>query len=232
MRIVTVVFGGEPYTRFARVFHASVRKAMPRARFTTLRGRLPAEDGRPWDCRMNTEKLRLWLKAAERYPAEDLILADCDMLAVGDAAHVFARRDFDIGYTERSESLPLNGGILFVRPTRAARRWLRALERTNAEMRANPEFHAPWRQRYHGMNQAAMGYLVEHPLSGVRVRPFPCRRYNAVSLADWDSLDGETVFVHVKSSLRKVVLGLPVRAHDGAICERAAQLWRETEAGL
>lgn len=230
MRIVTVVFGGDPYVRFAHVFRRSVQRAMPAVRFTALRGRKPIDDGRPWDCRMNTEKLRLWVAAAERYTGEDLILADCDMLAVGDAAHVFEDRDFDIGYTTRSEGLPLNGGILFVRPTRAARRWLRALERVNAEMRADPEFHAPWRQRYHGMNQAAMGYLIEYPLAGVRVRPFPCRRYNAVSLADWSSIDGGTVFVHVKSSLRKVVLGLPVTTREAAACARAAQLWREAEA--
>jgi hypothetical protein len=230
VRIVTAVFGGEPYARFALVFRASCRQAMPGVRFSTVKGRTPVDDGRPWDCRMNTEKLRLWMEAAERWPRENLVLADCDMLAVGDVTHVFEDHGFDIGYTARSESLPLNGGILFIRPTRAARRWLAALARINAAMRRDPAFHAPYRDRYHGMNQAAMGFLLEQPIASVRVRAFPCRRYNAVGLDDWRKMGPETVFVHVKSSLRKVVLGRPVSRSESAACAEAAALWRAVEA--
>lgn len=230
VRIVTVVFGGDPYVRMARVFRRSCRLAMPAARFTQMRGLTPADDGRPWDCRMNTEKLRLWVEAAERYQAENLVLADCDMLAVGDVRHVFEDRGFDIGYTARTRGLPLNGGVLFVRPTAAARRWLAKLVAVNEVMRSDESFHRPYRARYHGMNQAAMGFMLENPLAAIRVRAFPCARYNAVSLEDWQGIGAETVFVHVKSALRKVVLGLPVDWQEAAACALAAQRWHEAEA--
>lgn len=228
---MTAVFGGEPYERLSRVFRRSCELAMPGAAFSLIRSTAPAEDGRPWDCRMNTRKLELWAEAAERHPSEALILADCDMLALGNAAPAFADSSFDIGYTRRSSILPLNGGILFVRPTRAARRWLRALVRVNEAMRGDPAFHGPFRARYHGMNQAAMGYLIEHPLAGVRVRAFPCRIWNAVGLEDWVAPDG-AVFVHVKSSLRKVILGRQVSPQEARACATVAARWRAVEATL
>jgi hypothetical protein len=231
VRIVTVVFGGEPYTQMARVFRRSCRLAMPEVRFTQLQGQTPAEDGRPWDCRMNTEKLRLWVEASGRYGDENLVLADCDMLAVGDVRHVFADRSFDVGYTRRSEILPLNGGILFVRPTLAARRWLAALWRINEAMREDPAFHAPFRARYHGMNQAAMGYLIEQPVAGVRVRAFPCSRYNLLG-NDLIQPDPDAVFVHIKSALRKLILGQPVGARDRALYGPMAARWHAIEATL
>jgi hypothetical protein len=226
LRIVTVVFGGEPYETLARVFERSVEIAMPAARFTRLECPVPVEDGRPWDCRMNTAKLRLWIEAAERYPGDNLVLADCDMLAVGDAAAAFADRDYDIGYTTRASLLPLNGGILFVRPTRAARRWLRALWQVNEDMRTDPEFHGPWRRLYHGMNQAAMGCLIEYPLKGVRVRAFPGARFNMIGQS-WVALGPESVFIHVKSTLRRAVLGEQLSPRDERLCRAAAERWRQ-----
>ena len=60
------------------------------------------------------EKASLWAYAARRYPGENLVLLDSDMLVIRDITNYF-QLGFDIGFTYKDETYPINTGILLVR---------------------------------------------------------------------------------------------------------------------
>jgi len=169
------------------------------------------------------------------YDNENVIFADCDMLCVGDVSPVF-NMDFDVAYTVRNDhtNIPLNGGILFAKPTDAilfakptdaAVRFFDRWEEVDGKMYADWNFHCPWRIKYAGMNQASFGYLREHAaeVPGVTLLDLPTKIYNAVN-TDWQRISSDTVFIHIKSKLRKAVLrGEPP---TGSMAP-AMQLWYE-----
>ena len=215
MRIVTVSFNypqrlkRPDYHRLLEVFERSVRHNMPKCEFRSIVIDPPDHEGAvkiPF--LSNTFKLAIWVEEAHAALAdnENLILADCDMLCTGDAGAAF-EQDFDIGYTVRDDhtNIPMNGGIVFVKPTFAAARFMTQWGEVDRRMYSDWNFHQPWRIKYAGQNQASFGYLLENPVSGVNMREFQTRVWNAVN-TDWNRLTTETVFIHIKSQLRKAVL--------------------------
>jgi len=156
----------------------------------------------------NTYKLAFWVAAVEEayLDGENLILSDSDMLCTGNPEPVF-EREFDIAYTVRDDhtNIPLNGGVVYVKPTEAARRFMQEWLKIDERMYEDWNFHQPWRIKYAGQNQASFGYLLENPVEGVTLLELPTRIYNAVN-TDWHRIGSDTVFIHIKSQLRKAVL--------------------------
>jgi len=234
MRLVTISFNYPPrlkrpnYLRLLDVFEASVRHHMPDCEIRALRVDPPDHSGaHKIPFLSNDYKLGLWHREVDLAVAEgqNLILADCDMLCTGDVSSVF-KHEFDIAYTVRDDhtNIPLNGGIVFVKPTAAAQRFFAEWARVDERMYRDWEgFHRIWRVKYAGMNQASFGYLLEHPVPGVQLVDLPTRIYNAVN-TDWHRIGSDTLFVHIKSQLRKAVL---TGAKPAGTLRPAMMLWYE-----
>ncbi len=217
MRLVTVSFNypvqlkRPDYLRLLDVFEASLRQKMPDCEICSLRIDPPDHRGaKKVPFLSNSAKLQVWASEMKRaaHDGQDVIFADCDMLCIKDVSPVF-NMDFDVAYTVRNDhtNIPLNGGIVFAKPTDAAVRWFDKWAEVDARMYEDWNFHCPWRIKYAGMNQASFGYLLEHTdeIPGVKLLDLPTYLYNAVN-TDWHRITSDTVFIHIKSKLRKSVL--------------------------
>lgn len=227
MTILTTVFNypdkPHDYHKLHEVFIASCKKHMPDVDVVTLYLNVPkAKDKRKPGIWTNTAKLRAqadYIKTCN----DDVVIADCDMLCMRSAYHAFDK-DFDIAYTvkaaNKKTNAPINGGILFVKNTQAAKDWIAELCAVNDRMYNDPDFHNTWRSKYYGMNQTAMGYLVE---TGHKAK---LHKYQTVEMnacdPDWINIDKSTVFVHIKGRLRDCVFGT-MRRHD---LDKIVSIWR------
>lgn len=239
MRLVTVSFNYPPklkrmnYRRLLEVFEASIRRHMPGCEICSLRIDPPDHSGaKKLAFLSNTSKLQIWAAEMKRaaYDGENVIFADCDMICTKDVSPVFDM-DFDVAYTVRDDhtNIPLNGGIVFAKPTKAALRFFTKWAEVDARMYEDWNFHCPWRIKYAGMNQASFGYVREHmeEAPGVTLLELPTTIYNAVN-TDWHLISSDTVFIHIKSQLRKAVL---TGAAPSGTMAPAMQLWYEA-AGM
>jgi len=236
MIIATVSFNYPPeykladYELLCRVFEASCKKYCPDAKFIDIKCDppiLPNGDKHALNFLYNTIKLEKWVELLESTD-ENVILADCDMLAIRHFSEdMIFNEVFDVGYTVRTETrhriddntreywgeqkihrMPMNGGIMFVKPTEEAREFFRKYLEVNQYLYDNPHIHKKWNLKYAGMNQAAFGCLFEDGEYKAKVKEFPCLKWNAVD-TDWAKIDmADTYFVHIKSRLRRLLLGL------------------------
>jgi hypothetical protein len=233
MTIFTVKFDvdtSDVWTRLLNVFKASIKRHMPETRIVECKIDKPAyNSSRPNNATYNTEKLKLWKRYMD-VADDNTIFADCDMLALHSAAGAFDT-DFDIGMTFRpvNSQPPMNGGIVFARPTKQAREFFEMWLEINDKMYADPPFHHKWRNRYLGMNQAAFGHMWETGMCDhIRTQIFPTRIWNAVN-QDWKYIDNETVFVHIKSELRRAVLN---NVAPYGVYARPLKAWYQIEKEL
>lgn len=227
MKICTVQFDrglGADYAELLSVFRRSVAKQMPGVVMDEIiLGDIPKDYSHNWVYQANTVKLEAWVKYLEQ-TNEDIILADCDMLATGDAAQAFAENpDFDVAFTGSLDrkTTPINGGIVFARPTEAARSFFRAWLAANKLLYDNPTLHAKYRARWSGINQAALGYLMNKGYPDCRIQFLPLQRWNNTD-SFWHAIDGSTVFVHYKGDLRTAVLA---RQKPHGPMKIAMELW-------
>lgn len=212
MQIVTVAFNSDlgnsyDYLLLKDVFKKSCEIHMPDVEFIEYLMEPSKKDaGRAYNFTYNSDKLKIWMDHMEQAD-QDVIFADCDMLCVKPAYHAFDK-PFDIAYTARTvvQRIPMNGGIVFARPTEGARRFFREWYRLNMILYKNPGKHQPYRERWAGMNQSAFGCMMENmDKYNFNIHKYYTREWNAVD-TDWGKIDQDTVFIHYKSALRKLVL--------------------------
>jgi hypothetical protein len=195
------------YSKLLDVFRHSVKLTMPKVKFIEKKIPAPVNNSkRQLNFMYNGVKLRLWVEFLEK-TKENVIFADCDMMALQSAEHAFDN-DFDVAYTERTriKRIPMNGGIMMARPTEAAKKFYREMLEVNDRMFKDLDFHHKWRCVYAGMNQAAFGYTLNNGNHGAKIHKYKTIEWNAVD-CDWTHLNEKTVFLHTKSKLRKSVLG-------------------------
>jgi hypothetical protein len=210
VRIATVVFDYRDLTRYQRLFlawEASVRESNPGAQIDVLKIPAPEITGEHKASFVsNTAKFQAWSQYLDTVQ-EPVILMDCDMIVLKDLSDAFSG-DFDIGLTKTGrDSPPYNGGVVFVQPTQKARDFIKLWDKVNEELYNNPQEHAKWWYWYKGMNQAALGKILETGLSEAKVKNFECREWNACDY-DWGRLNPDVVrVIHIKSGLRKACLG-------------------------
>ena len=225
MQIVTVQFNykGRPdYGLLLDVFRYSVKKYMPNVKFIEIKIEAPInKTGRQLNFNYNDVKLKYWRDFMEN-ATDDTIFADCDMLALQSAEHAFDI-PFDVAATFRTvkKRIPMNGGIICARPTEAAKRFFREWYQINHRMLHNKPFHQEWRRVWAGMNQAAFGYVFKKGKHCARIHRYMTREWNAVD-CDWNHLYEKTVFLHIKSKLRKLVLA---KREPFGIYKRAMEIW-------
>lgn len=224
MQIVTVCFDYDDRPEFKMlldVFRYSIKKNMPDADYIEYRPTPPPYDGRNHGYLDNTIKLKYWHDHM-LITKENTIFIDCDMLALKDAKHAFYNK-FDIAYTAcpRGYMVPLNGGVIFAKPTPAAREFFYRLMYINDKMYYDYSFHKPWQDKYHGMNQSAMGYVIENMASDIFLEKYTTQEWNAIE-CDWRRMTDRTVFCHINKQLRRfIVAGIPPRG----TLSKAMSLW-------
>ena len=213
MKIVTTKFkyAGKPfnYDVMHDVFIQSCRKEMPDVDVVTIPidNVKKVQDNKRPGYLSNTVKLKKYADFV-MFCDEDLILADCDMLCNGNAEVVFKELDFDIAITVKNPGhgtrCRINGGIIFVRDTPKAKAWVKEFNEVNEKMYKDEKFHKQWAEKYFGMNQAAMGYMIDASDNEAKVIELPTRTWNNCD-PDWDYVTDDTVFIHIKSSLRDAI---------------------------
>ena len=158
----------------------------------------------------NTLKLEKWVEYLRK--AEDnVVLMDCDMLVLRDFSDVF-NYDFDIGLTVNGTGeIPYNCGVVFVRNNDKAKNFIYLWNKVNKYLFENPPEHNKWRNHKHyaGMNQAALGCLLETEKYNAVIKKFECAEWNLCK-NNWLKIDNNSRIIHVKSTLRKAVFNTVV----------------------
>jgi hypothetical protein len=211
MKIVAVQFDYDSKNKYGRllsVFEKSVQKNWPEVGLEIIKIPPPASvSRRHHSFTSNHEKFKIWMDAVEN-ANEPVILMDCDMLVRAPFGEVFDQ-DFDVALTVRNNRLRYNGGVVFVKPTQAGKDFIRAWAESDALLYSDPKEHEQWRRKYAGMNQAALGRVIELGLHKAKILEVPCSKYNCC-LDDFTNIrysDPESVkVIHYKSGLRKSVL--------------------------
>lgn len=177
----------------------------------------------------NTEKLNLWTMAVDAAAVDTpILLIDADTAIVRPLDDVW-RRPFDVALTVRDKScrLPLNAGVVFLRANATTRAFMHAWRDANAHMMTDGEFLRPWRKKYGGLNQAALGYVLEKTAIGraTSIERLACQEWNCED-SSWTAFDGRTRIVHVKSSLRMAIFHYSPAWRD---LKPLMRLWIELE---
>ncbi len=218
-RLVSCVFGPEPYPRLARVLDYSARVHCAGWDVQLLRtppATCDPRDGTPLSSALgktshvtNTQKMLVWAAVVETAPDDTpILLIDCDTFITRPLDDIWAQ-PFDFAYTTKPDSrFPFNSGVVFVRATDRTRQFFRRWRDENLMMLRDRDHHQAWRARYGGINQAALGRALEAGWTSDLVRlELPCQEWNCED-AHWRTFDpAVTRIVHVKSALRLAVLG-------------------------
>lgn len=210
MKIISVAFKSSKdhtdYLKLNKVFLASTQYYNPEAIVDTYEINTTAKDNKKkWSYTANTHKLDKWVEIIENAD-DNLILSDSDMLCRGDLSPGF-EKEFDIAYTDKKTKrrLPFNGGVIFIRPTEKALKFVKKWREVNRQMYVNSSFHKRYNNIYGGINQASFGYMLEQKRDIAKLETLPCEIYNNVDIY-WNTALQKAKMIHIKGLLRKLVL--------------------------
>lgn len=177
--------------------------------------------------RANSQKLEAWVDRVRTAPdGAELLLVDADIVVCRPLDALWTL-DFDLAYTARSGKYPFNGGVIAVRVSSRTRWFMERWRAENERMLHAPLHHISWRVKYGGINQAALGCLLESGAwRDLSIRPVPCLEWNCED-SSWADFDPQvTRLVHVKSALRRAVF---TDVTPAAGLEPLVTLWRALE---
>lgn len=179
----------------------------------------------------NTQKMERWHRAVLEAPdGARLALLDSDTFLVRSLDPVW-ERPFDVAYTVKDHVYPFNSGVVFVRVSERVRAFFDDWLGVQLGLLADARAHEPLRARFGGINQAALGAVLESPLvAGLTVLGLPCLEWNCEDSA-WARFDpAVTRIVHVKSALRRCVFAMSgqVVAREQHL-QPLVDLWRSLE---
>jgi hypothetical protein len=200
--------GTDRYDRLARVFNQSVAMHYPEAKLHMIRIPPPREVKKNSGMTSNWYKFKAWSQFLDmRQDGDRVIFMDADLLVVRSLHDAF-ERDFDVALTKRTNAnWPYNGGVVFINVNQATREFVRMWGEIDDQMYNDSAFHEPYKRHYRGQNQASLGWMVEHDAGKTHIVELPCAEWNACN-EDWMRFDRKTTrVVHIKSNLRRAVLG-------------------------
>ena len=216
MKIVTVVFDypehSHDFNILHNVFKESCRVNMPDVEFVTIHPEnIKHVIRHPVIHTTNTIKLREWNKYIQAVD-DDVILADSDMLCHAPGYHAFDEK-FDIAYTMREEirrnhhepRRTINGGIVMVSNTAAAKSWINQMCEINERMYTDHMFHAEWLPKNPGLNQTAMMWMLKASNHPAIIHKYLTKEWNLVD-CDWHYVKQDSVFIHCKGALRTAII--------------------------
>ena len=235
MTLLTTVFrmsGASDYRRLHRVWEHSARKVMPDANIVTLDlGSVNGDNQHKPSITANRRKMDAW---AEYFVScdDDVVLMDCDMIVRRDFNEPFRQYEFDIAITKRDmpgASMPINGGVVMVRNTKAAHEFMQLWRDTDERLYRNKREHERWRKRYHGMNQASLGCVFNTENHEAKIQRLPCSKYNACE-KEWALINKlEPYAIHCKANLKRSVLSDTPVGKMNPRFHTAARIWRDLE---
>jgi len=151
----------------------------------------------------NTLKLEMQEDKLKELGEGNVALMDCDMMFMGDISDVF-EQDFDVGYIARPDPrIPINGGVIFVKINERSLDFFKQYREANDRMYKDKMFHNVYKSKYHGMNQAAFGYMLENYKGGAKVVAFPSEIYDACE-DTWSTAMEKAKVIHFKGRLRRL----------------------------
>ena len=236
-RLVAVWFDGsgdDRWARMARVLEHTARRHCPGWSVEVRRIDPPKRTGRTTTYEDNTAKLDEWAATVlSARDGDELLLMDVDAMILGPLDGAWAG-PLDFAYTVRDSpkaQFPINAGVVFARISPEIKGFFLAWSEENRKMLARPGHHREWQKRYGGINQSALGLLIEQRKLGAELglvgRELPCSEWNSEE-STWERYQpGVTKIVHIKGQLRRIVLGLS-RGTDIRI-HHLARLWRQLE---
>jgi len=177
----------------------------------------------------NTHKLDRWCEVvAAAADGTQLLLIDADTVILRPLDSVWETA-FDVAYTTRpaTSRFPLNAGVIFVRVSDRSRAFLRAWRDENRQMLKDTDRHQPWRKKFGGINQAALGAVLASPRAAdMAIARLPCAEWNCED-STWPLFDpAVTRILHVKSQLR---LAIFQGVSGAARWKSLVALWRARE---
>ena len=230
--LASVHFGsgaaGEEFRRMARVLEYSalrhapawrrqVLEVPPAAGYRSTLG-VPAHEH-------NSAKLDRWRDTiAAAADGDRVLLIDADTMITGPLDPVWDL-PFDLAYTSAAARLPLNAGVVFVRVSPCSRGFLEQWAAVNRSFLGNAAALRPWRSKYAGINQAALGFMLERAGHGCDVARLDGAIWNCED-SNWARFDPSTTrIVHVKSGLRRAIFRGMARTSLAPL----VAAWRELE---
>lgn len=178
----------------------------------------------------NTKKLDWWTdRVTEAQDGDEVLLIDSDCMITGPIDDVWGQ-DFDVAITRRESDkpYPYNGGVAFLRISERTRLFMQTWAAVNRKLRDNPPELSRWRKKYGGMNQAALGAILESGIADpldLKLVELPCRIWNCEDSA-WKLYGPETRIVHYKSGLRIAALAIGAGRPD---LSGLVQMWRRLD---
>lgn len=154
----------------------------------------------------NTEKMAEWHRIVMASADGDrVLLLDADTFIVRSLDDVWDL-PFDLAYTTKPSRFPFNSGVVFLRISDRVKGFVDDWHAENQRMLQDRNYHQPWRTKYGGINQAALGAILNrNGLHGLHVLTLPCREWNCEDSSWWTTTPADARIVHVKSALRKSI---------------------------
>jgi hypothetical protein len=211
--LAAVYFGtgaaAKDFRRLARVLEYSALRHVPAWRRSILEVPEPAAYrstlGVPAH-EHNSAKLDHWRSViATAADGDRVLLIDVDTMITGPLDPVWDL-PFDLAYTAAADRLPLNAGVMFVRVNARSRAFVEQWAAVNRSFLGDAAALRPWRSKYAGINQAALGFMLERAGNGCAIAKLPGVVWNCED-SNWRRFDPDvTRIVHVKSDLRRALL--------------------------
>lgn len=181
----------------------------------------------------NSHKLAHWCQEVDAAPdGTPMLLIDADTAILRPLDDIWDQ-PFDMAYTVRPprSRYPFNAGVVFVRASLRSRAFLAYWLDVNQRFLGNQRDHETWKRRYGGINQAALGHVLDlcpNVFGSVQLLTLPCATWNCED-DSWATFDPQaTRILHVKSDLRRLVFGGPKQAARSQYAELCA-LWQRLD---
>lgn len=179
----------------------------------------------------NAHKLKAWALLVAGLPdGTPVLLLDVDTVILRPLDDIWDQ-PFDIAYTVRPTSYPINGGVLFVRISTQVRRFFLAWLAEQAKQCSDKARHQRYQRLWRGYNQAAWGALREEGhMDRLTMLPLPCQEWNCEDTT-WARFDPHvTRILHVKDHVKNAILS--PRAIHHPLHRAMAQRWLAVEAQI
>jgi hypothetical protein len=159
-------------------------------------------------------KLTAWCDAVDFYD-DDLLLLDADTLVLGDVTTV-SRGTFDICHAPRPGKYPINTGVVFARPNKTTRSFMRAWLNRTEYWGLTKDLRNRARAEYAGTDQAAFAEALK--IVPVNVNELDYTVWNLCQ--DFERMTPATKILHMKGFVhRECLAGNTDKVHPNVMRE-------------
>jgi hypothetical protein len=198
----------------------------------TLRCAIAAREAARQSFADNTDKMRAWeIVMAEAEDGETIAFLDCDLMITGpcdELADAVTGSPLAFTFKAEGQRFPFNSGVVAARVCEDSRQFFRRWREVNEAMLGDAERHAEFRERYGGINQAALGEMLETAGCPPFTR-LDCSTWNCED-SSWPLFTANTRIVHIKGRLRAAVMGCIPPAERSVF--RLWEIWKRWEDNI